>query len=1069
MILAMIQPRRHLAIHPQADRSVPLARRFAAVAIAGLLIVAPVLSQTSGGSAAPAAVPAQASTPSAAQPHPDKARAKKAFQAGRRAEQSGDWKAEFAAYSEAATYEPSNREYRMLREHARFQLIQSLVDSAEREAIAGNISGARALLTQALEIDPNYAVARERLAELTPTPEEIEAAKGPRLAGLPRLILRPGTQSFDYRGTTRGAYEEIGRQFGVKMVFDGDLLDRSIRFQVPPLDFDTAVMVLSRQTRTFTRVVDAHTMFVTEDTPQKEKDYTLEVEKELLLPASASADEMNEAVRMIREMTGITRTQLNTATRTLTVRSTEQNVALAQTLLGQIEQPHGELMLEIEILELDRTLADLLGITPPASQTIYALTVPQIEELEAAQNIGTLIQILNTIFGSSAGSSAASSIVPSLIAFGGGKSIFFTTAPTASANFSEALSAVHSAQRVLIRAQDGKPATFFVGDRYPIDLGLLSSDLNSATAAAAQSLLSGLTLPRTDYDTGKGPVSVAIADFNKDGIPDLAVANQTDGTISILLGTGSGVFGTQTVIPLPAVSTSSGTINASPSAIVTGDFNDDGNIDIAVTDQANNQVDILLGNGTGAFQTPVAYPTGSSPVALVAQDLDGDGQPDLAVVNQGDGTTASTVSVLLGNRVNAVQNGTFAAKTDYPVGISPSAIATGVFNTGGFTDLAVTNKGSNTVSILLGFGTNGTQDGTFGTQTTFSTGNGPAGIATADFNNDGRPDLAVTNESDSTVSILLGNGDGTFLAQTAYATGSAPVGIVAADFSSTNPDLAVADETADNVDILIGNGDGTFTAPIPLPVGNSPVSLAAADLNGDGSIDLANVNNASNTVSVTLNTLQSSLSSSAQTGYPSAEYEDLGLKIKATPRLHDNNEVTLQLQFDIKSLTGSSINGIPILSNRNIEQTIRLRENETSIVSGIIQSNKMGSTSGLPWTSTAPGVGLLTGEDNINNQNTELLILVTPRALRLPPHDVPAIYAGRGEPSTPPSAPPPGPPGVPPPGPAGERVPNAPPPAGGRQPFSGGAQPGQAPGAVVTQPQQQQQPQQQPEQQQQQQ
>jgi len=1073
MILAMIQSRRHLAIRPQADRSVPLARRVATVAIAGLLIVAPVLPQTSGGSATPAAVPAQASSPSAPPPHPDKGRAKKAYQAGRRAEQSGDWKAEFAAYSEAATYDPSNREYKMLREHARFQVIQSLVDNAEREAIAGNVSGARALLTQALEIDPNYAVARERLAELTPTPEEVEAAKGPRLAGLPRLILNPGNRAFDYRGTTRGAYEEIGRQFGMKMVFDGDLLDRSIRFQVPPLDFDTAVMVLSRQTRTFTRVVDAHTMFVTEDTPQKEKDYTLEVEKEILLPASASTDEMNEAVRMIREMTGITRTQLNTATRTLTVRSTEQNVALAQTILGQIEQPHGELMLEIEILELDRTLADLLGITPPASQTIYALTVPQIEELEAAQNIGTLIQILNTIFGSSAGSSAASSIVPSLIAFGGGKSIFFTTAPTASANFSEALSAVHSAQRVLIRAQDGKPATFFVGDRYPIDLGLLSSDLNSATAAAAQSLLSGLTLPRTDYDTGKGPVSVAIADFNKDGIPDLAVANQTDGTISILLGTGNGVFGSQTVIPLPAVTTTTGTVNASPSALVTGDFNDDGNIDIAVTDQANNQVDILLGNGTGTFQTPVAYPTGSSPVALVAQDFDGDGQPDLAVVNQGDGKTASTVSVLLGNRVNAIQNGTFAAKTDYPVGISPSAITTAVFNTGGFTDLAVTNKGSNTVSILLGLGTNGTQDGTFGAQTTYATGNGPAGIATADFNNDGHPDLAVTNQTDSTVSILLGTGNGNdngqnvFLTQTAYATGSGPVGIVTADFSGTNPDLAVADETANNVDILIGNGDGTFTAPIPLPVGNSPVSLAAADLNGDGSIDLANVNNASNTVSVTLNTLQSSLSSSAQTGYPSAEYEDLGLKIKATPRLHDNNEVTLQLAFDIKSLTGSSINGIPILSNRNIEQTIRLRENETSIVSGIIQSNKMGSTSGLPWTSTAPGVGLLTGEDNINNQNTELLILVTPRALRLPPHDVPAIYAGRGEPSTPPSPPPPGPPGVPPPGPAGERVPNAPPAPGGRQPFSGGAQPGQAPGTVVTQPQQQ--PQQQPDQQQQQQ
>ncbi len=262
---------------------------------------------------------------------------------------------------------------------------------------------------------------------------------------MPRLILKPGTQSFDYRGTVRGAYEEIGKQFGVTMVFDGDLPDRAIRFQVPSLDFDTAVMVLSRQTRTFTRVVDAHTMFVTEDTPQKEREYTLEVEKEIVLPASVTTDEMNETVRMIREMTGITRTQLNTATRTLTVRSTEQNVALAQTLLDQIEQPHGELMLDIEILELDRTTASQLGITPPTSTSVFTLTVPEIQQLQAAQNSGSLIQTLQSIFGSSAISSASGSALPALIAFGGGKTIFLATMPSAGREFR--LGRQHRAQR----------------------------------------------------------------------------------------------------------------------------------------------------------------------------------------------------------------------------------------------------------------------------------------------------------------------------------------------------------------------------------------------------------------------------------------------------------------------------------------------------------------------------------------------------------------------------------------------------------------------------------------------
>ena len=217
-------------------------------------------------------------------------------------------------------------------------------------------------------------------------------------------------------------------------------------------------------------------------------------------------------------MTGISRTQLNTAARTLTVRSTEQNVALAQTLLEQIEQPHGELMLDIEILEIDRNNATQLGITPPSSTTVSALSLSEIQQLQAAQNNGTLIQVLQSIFGSSAVNSASGSALPALIAFGGGKTIFLATMPSVTANFGTALSTVHSAQRVLLRAQDGKPATFFVGDRYPIDLGLLSSDLNSTfVGRSLQALLTGLTLPRTDYATSATAlISVAIADFNKD-------------------------------------------------------------------------------------------------------------------------------------------------------------------------------------------------------------------------------------------------------------------------------------------------------------------------------------------------------------------------------------------------------------------------------------------------------------------------------------------------------------------------------------------------------------------------
>jgi Flp pilus assembly secretin CpaC len=1040
------QPRCRLLL---ARANGPLAssvKRLLSLTLTALLVTASASPQSPGGAASTPSAISQVKAPGTSAARPDKNRAQNAFQAGRRAEQAGDWKAEYAAYSEAAMYAPANKEYPLLKEHARFQLLQGLADLAERQLLAGDAAGAREQLLHALEIDPNYVIARERLAEMAPDSVSVTPEKGPKLAGLPRLNPKPGTRDFDYRGTTRGAYEEVGRQFGVTIAFDGDLLDRSIRFRVPKVDFETAILVLSRQTRTFTRVVDAHTLFVTDDSVQKVREYAIEVEKSLVLPASVTADEMNETVRMIREITGITRTQLDTATRTLTLRSTEENVALAQAVLEQIEQPHGEMMLEIEILQLDRDAAHQLGITPPASAKVFTLNLAEIRQLQQAQNNGTLVQVLQSIFGGSSALGAAASglgaVLPPLIAFGGGKTIFLATLPGASANFGQSLSAVRSARRILLRAQDGKPATFFVGDRYPISLALLSSSLGSLTSAlAAAGILSGL-LPRKDYSTGNAPVALATADFNGDGHQDLVVANNKDSTISVLLGVGDGTFGTQTPITIPG-----GTLPSTPSAVAVGDFDGDKNLDIAVTDSSNNSVLILFGDGRGNFAAPTAattYPTGNNPVALLAADLNGDGILDLAVVNQADGT----VSILLGNPTGGKTN-TFGAKTDYAVGATPTAIASADFNADGRPDLAVTDSADNKVSVLLqnNDGTSATR-GTFATKVDYNTGSGPAGIAVADFNSDGRPDLAVTNQTETTntVSILLGNSDGTFGTHTDFPAGSGPVGIVAADFTGdANPDLAVTDRGADQLSILIGGGDGTFTSPIAIAAGNAPVAVAAADLNGDGALDVIAANETSNSVTVILNTLQAASSTSAQSAYPSAEYVDLGLKVKATPRMHGDDEVTLHLEFDIRSLAGAAINGIPILSNRTIDQTIRLRENQTSVLSGLIESSEARTISGLPWTAMAPDIGYLTGERTADTKDTEMLIIVTPRALRLPSRNPHAIYAGHGEPSSPaaPFTPPPGvppqpapPPGTQPPPPPGAQ-PVPPPPGGFIQPRQG--------------------------------
>jgi subtilase family serine protease len=331
---------------------------------------------------------------------------------------------------------------------------------------------------------------------------------------------------------------------------------------------------------------------------------------------------------------------------------------------------------------------------------------------------------------------------------------------------------------------------------------------------------------------GNGPNSVAIGDFNGDGVPDLAVANWYGTTVTILLGNGDGTFTAAATSPeIP-----------SPTSVTVGDFNGDGKADLAVTCGNFNFVEIFLGNGDGTFTPKTTIPTGEVPWRVAIADFNGDGIPDLAVVN-----SSNTVTVLLGNG-----DGTFTLADNPEAGEGPDSIAVGDFNGDGKPDLAVTSSGQSTdnwagaVTILLGNG-----DGTFTKGAVIpATVDPPEAVAAGDFNGDGKLDLAVTRWFSNTLTILLGNGDGTFTATASSpATGAGPDSIVVADFNGDGkPDLAVSNEGAvfnvsSNVTVLLGNGDGTFSpAAVNPPAGVYPESIASADFNGDGIPDIAVAN-----------------------------------------------------------------------------------------------------------------------------------------------------------------------------------------------------------------------------------
>ncbi len=377
--------------------------------------------------------------------------------------------------------------------------------------------------------------------------------------------------------------------------------------------------------------------------------------------------------------------------------------------------------------------------------------------------------------------------------------------------------------------------------------------LDQATGTDKGASLSPLTAslaPPVTYTTGAtstGALVSTTGDFNKDGIPDLAVTNLADGTVSILLGTkgGSSAF-------LPQVSYATG---QAPYAVVAGDFNNDGSLDLAVSNLGSGTVTILLNNGAGIFGSQHAYNTGTTgtagattspePYGLAIAEINKDGYLDLVVTNTGEGT----VSVLLGNG-----DGSFAAPLTTAVGSGPFATAVADFNGDGRPDLMVVSSTSGSVAYLLGDGS-----GSFSPAavSTYSTGLTPYSAAVGDFNQDGFPDVAITSLGDpkappaaGSVTILLNNA-GSGFATTTYATGVTPTSVAVLDFDGDGrQDLAVTNSGENTVGILRGVGDGTFGAQVAYPSVSNPYQLAVADFNGDGKQDLAVTTFGSNVVGV---------------------------------------------------------------------------------------------------------------------------------------------------------------------------------------------------------------------------
>ncbi len=386
-------------------------------------------------------------------------------------------------------------------------------------------------------------------------------------------------------------------------------------------------------------------------------------------------------------------------------------------------------------------------------------------------------------------------------------------------------------------------------------------------ALEGRDLPSFITAPA--YPAGPSPDAIAAGRFDGDGIPDLAILNNTSsGTVTILKGNGDASFaalGSVAVGPNPTdmiaaeltgdtildlavvVNTDTNnlhifrgngdgtfmangtyTVGLYPHSVVAADFDLDGDLDLATANVGGNDVGVLLNNGAGDFTSAGNHPIGGLVQDMVAGDFNNDGVPDLVTVGW-------NIDVLIGQG-----DGSFVTAASYDLA-TMTIVTAGDFNADGALDLAAAWQKYGMfgkVDVLLGNG-----DGTFAPSTTLNPDNQTKSVVSADLEGDGYLDLIVTNFGTSDISVfrgLGGSGDGSFQQTTGYVVGTAASGIVAGDLDGdTDVDLAVTNATTTGaVTVLRNSGSGYFQPAIaqrPTFGGN----LVAADFNADGTPDVA--------------------------------------------------------------------------------------------------------------------------------------------------------------------------------------------------------------------------------------
>lgn len=314
--------------------------------------------------------------------------------------------------------------------------------------------------------------------------------------------------------------------------------------------------------------------------------------------------------------------------------------------------------------------------------------------------------------------------------------------------------------------------------------------------------------PQSSFATGSFPHTAEFADINNDGKLDLVAVNQSAFTVSVLLNNTPTGANTPSYAPKQDFA-----VQSFPDWVSVADLNNDGRLDLVVANALSNSISLLMnattvGSSTVAFSPRQDFTVGARPRSVVAIDLNNDGKKDLVTANN----DSDTLSVYFNQTAIGSASATLSARQDVPVADGPTALVAADFNGDGRDDIAVANQNANTVSVMHNNTGLNTFTVAFGTRLDFGVNAGPRGLTAADINLDGRADLVVGNSSSelgTTVSTLLNNTSPgaalpSFAARQDATVGTGPIAVLSGDFNRDGrPDIGVANFGSNNVSVML--------------------------------------------------------------------------------------------------------------------------------------------------------------------------------------------------------------------------------------------------------------------------